>query len=141
VNREQPSAAPASQLTTYDFLKRKEIAMPRGDGTGPRGRGTGAGRGAGAGIGIIAGVTGIVWDFLRKYKRGEFSNSFQGPAVQSHFGMGGEVEKARVSAPTPQAPSPVSTSGELEDLKKKSGELKDQLDRITERLSKLEAKK
>jgi hypothetical protein len=122
-------------------LKRKEIAMPRGDGTGPRGRGAGASRGAGAGIGIIAGVTGIVWDLLKKYKRGEFTSSAQGPPVQAHFGMGGGVEKAGVSALTPQALSPVSTPSELEDLKKKSGELKDQLDRITERLSKLEAKK
>ena len=121
--------------------------MPRGDGTGPRGRGAGAGRGAGGnrgagtGIGIIAGVTGIVWDLLKKYKKGGFSSSAQGPTVQAHFGMEGGVEKAGVSAPTPRALSPVSTPSELEDLKKNSAELKDQLDRITERLSKLEAKK
>ena len=110
--------------------------MPRGDGTGPP-----RGRGAGAGIGIISGVTGIVWNLLKKYKKGDFSTSAQGPTVQAHFGMGGGAEKAGVSAPTPQAISPVSSSGELEDLKKKSVELKDQLDRITERLSKLETKK
>jgi len=46
-----------------------------------------------------------------------------------------------VSSPPPQAALPVSIPGELEDLKKISGELKDQLDRITERLAKLEVKK
>ena len=115
--------------------------MPRGDGTGPRGRGAGASRGAGTGIGIISGFVGIAWNLLKKYKRGEFSTSTQGPPVQAHFGMGGGVEQAGVSAFTPQALSPVSTPGELEDFKKKSEDLKDQLDRITERLAKLEAKK
>jgi ubiquinone biosynthesis protein UbiJ len=51
------------------------------------------------------------------------------------------VEKAGVPASTPRALSPVPTPSELEDLKKNSAELKDQLDKITERLSKLEAKK
>jgi hypothetical protein len=55
--------------------------------------------------------------------------------------MGGGVERAGISSPPPQAASPASAPGELEDLKKRSGDLKDQLDRITERLSKLEAKK
>ena len=94
-------------------------------------------RGAGAGIGIIGGVIGIVWDLLGKYKKGAFSSSAQGPTVQGHFGMGARG----VSSPPPQAALPVSIPGELEDLKKISGELKDQLDRITERLAKLEVKK
>jgi hypothetical protein len=111
--------------------------MPRGDGAGPRGRGAGAGRGAGPGIGIISGVTGIVWDLLKKYKKTEFSNSVQGPTLRAHLG----TEAHRVSSPPPQTAFPVSTPGELEDLKKKSGELKDQLDSITERLAELEAKK
>jgi hypothetical protein len=51
------------------------------------------------------------------------------------------VEKAGVPASTPRALFPVSTPSELEDLKKNSAELKDQLDKITERLSRLEAKK
>jgi len=89
---------------------------------------------------MIAGITGIVWDLLKKYKKGEFTSSAQGPTVQSHFGVEGGVEKAGVSAPMPQALSPVSTPGNLEDLKKIE-DLKDQLDRITERLAKLEAKK
>jgi ubiquinone biosynthesis protein UbiJ len=46
-----------------------------------------------------------------------------------------------VSSPPPQAASPASTPSELEDLKKQSRELKEQLDRITERLAKLETKK
>jgi len=115
--------------------------MPRGDGTGPRGRGAGGSRGAGTGIGIISGVTGIAWDLLKKYKKGKFSASAQGPPAQPHFGMEAGVEKAGVPASTPRALSPVPTPSELEDLKKNSAELKDQLDKITERLSKLEAKK
>ena len=137
VNREQPSAPPASQLTAYNVLERKEVAMPRGDGTGPRGRGAGAGRGAETGIGIISGVIGIVWDLLGKYKKGAPSFSAQGPTLQEHFGTGARG----VSSPPPQAALPVSIPGEIEDLKKKSGELKEQLDRITERLAKLEVKK
>jgi len=111
--------------------------MPRGDGTGPRGRGAGAGRGAGTGIGIISGVIGIVWDLLGKYRKGGLSSSAQGPTLQEHFGTGARG----VSSPPPQAALPVSIPGEIEDLKKKSGELKEQLDRITERLAKLEVKK
>jgi hypothetical protein len=108
--------------------------MPRGNGAGP------CGRGAGAGIGILSGVTGIVWALLKKYKRAGVSNSFQGSTVQSHFGKEGGVEEVGVSAPIPQVLSPVSTPGNLDDLKKNE-DLKEQLDRITERLAKLEAKK
>ena len=95
---------------------------------------------------IITGVSGKVRDLLEKYKKGELTSSAQGPTVQAHFGMGmrggmGGGEEGRVSSPPPQAASAASTPGELEDLKKKSAELKDQLDRITERLAKLETKK
>jgi len=96
---------------------------------------------------IITGVGGKVRDLLEKYKNGELTSSAQGPTVQAHFGMGKSggmgrgVEKRGVSSPPPRAASPVSTPGELEDLKKQSVELKDQLDRITERLAKLETKK
>jgi predicted Fe-Mo cluster-binding NifX family protein len=92
---------------------------------------------------IITGVSGKVRDLLEKYKKGELSSSAQGPTVQAHFGMGrrGGMGKSGVSPLPPQAVSPASPSGELEDLKKKSAELKDQLDRITERLAKLETKK
>jgi predicted Fe-Mo cluster-binding NifX family protein len=96
---------------------------------------------------IITGIAGKVRDLLEKYKKGELTSSVQGPTVQAHFGMGKSggmgrgVGKGGVSSPPPQAGSPVSTPGELEDLKKKSAELKDQLDRITERLAKLETKK
>jgi predicted Fe-Mo cluster-binding NifX family protein len=86
---------------------------------------------------IITGVSGKVRDLLEKYKKGELTSSAQGPTVQAHFGMG----LRGVFSPPPQPSSPVSTPGELEDLKKNSGELKDQIERITERLSKLEAKK
>jgi predicted Fe-Mo cluster-binding NifX family protein len=86
---------------------------------------------------IITGVAGKVRDILEKYKKGELTSSAQGPTVQAHFGMGRRI----VSSPPPQAASPASTPSELEDLKKKSGELKDQIERITERLAKLEAKK
>jgi len=86
---------------------------------------------------IITGVAGKVRDILEKYKKGELTSSAQGPTVQAHFGMG----RRGVSSPPPQAASPASTTSELEELKKKSGELKGQLDRITERLAKLEAKK
>jgi predicted Fe-Mo cluster-binding NifX family protein len=91
---------------------------------------------------IITGVTGKVRDLLEKYKKGELTSSAQGPTVQAHFGMGGRrgMGKSGVSSPPSQAASPASTPGELEDLKKKSGELKDQLDKVTERLAKLEAK-
>jgi hypothetical protein len=111
--------------------------MPRGDRNGPQGRGVKAGKGAGAGIGIISGIAGIVWDFLKKYKRAEMSNSVQGSYVQADFGMRGKVEKAGVSTPTPQTLSPDG----LLDLKKNSRNLQDQLNRIAERLSELEAKK
>jgi predicted Fe-Mo cluster-binding NifX family protein len=86
---------------------------------------------------IITGVSGKVRDLLEKYKKGELTSSAQGPTVQAHFGMG----RRGVSSPPPQAASPASTPSELEDLKKQSRELKEQLDRITERLAKLETKK
>lgn len=86
---------------------------------------------------IVTGVAGKVGDLLEKYKKGELTSSAQGPTVQAHFGMG------RRGAPSPpsQAAPQALPSGELEDLKKKSSELKGQLDRVTERLAKLETKK
>ena len=86
---------------------------------------------------IITGVAGKVRDLLEKYKKGELTSSAQGPTVQAHFGMG----RRGAPSPPPQAVPQASTSGELEDLKKKSSELKEQLDRVTERLAKLETKK
>lgn len=86
---------------------------------------------------IITGVSGKVRDLLDKYKRGEFTSSAQSPTVQAHFGMG----RRGASSPPPQKASPASSLSELEGLKKQAGELKDRLDRITERLAKLEAKK
>jgi predicted Fe-Mo cluster-binding NifX family protein len=86
---------------------------------------------------IITGVSGKVRDLLEKYKKGELTSSAQGPTVQAHFGMG----RRGVPSPPPRAVSQASPSGELEDLKKQSGELKEQLDKITERLAKLEPKK
>ena len=86
---------------------------------------------------IVTGVAGKVGDLLEKYKKGELTSSAQGPTVQEHFGMGAPG----VLSPPPQAAFPVSIPGEIEDLKKKSEDLKDQLGRITERLAKLEVKK
>lgn len=93
---------------------------------------------------IITGVSGKVRDILEKYKKGELTSSAQGPTVRAHFGMGSREGTGRggaFSTPPPRETAEVSPSGELEDLKKISAEMKDQLGRLAERLAKLEERK
>jgi predicted Fe-Mo cluster-binding NifX family protein len=106
-----------------------------------------------AGINILTGASGKVREVLEKYKKGQLSSSAQGPTVQAHFGMGMGGGMGRgmgrgmgmgrgfqpPSAPPLAAPNPPGE--ELKTLKEQSRQLREQLDKVTERIEKLETKK
>lgn len=93
------------------------------------------------GVKIITGAAGQIREVLKKYKQGEFASPAQGPTVQAHFGMGMGRSGGRMSPPSSIPHAPESPSEELKSLKELSGQLREQLDKITKRLEKLEAKK
>jgi len=103
-----------------------------------------------AGMKILVGASGKVREVLEKYKKGQLTSFAQGPTVRAHtgMGMGGGMGRGmgrgmgQVTPPTPPAPSPSASSREdLQALKEESQKLKGQLDKITERIEKLETKK
>ncbi len=95
------------------------------------------------GIKIITEAVGQIREVLKKYKNGEFTSLAHGPTVRAHFGMGlGRGEGRTAPPPPPSAPRTSELpSEELKSLKEQSRQLREQLDKITERIKKLEAKK
>ena len=110
-----------------------------------------------AGIKILIGVSGNVREMVEKYKKGQLSSFAQGPSVQAHYGMGmargmrmgmaqgmgrgmGMGGGFSPAAPPP-SPIPGSSQDELRALKEQSNQLKEQLDKITDRIEHMEAKK
>lgn len=105
-----------------------------------------------AGIKILVGASGKVQEVLEKYQKGQISSSAQGPTVQAHFGMGkgggmgrgmgrGLAMGRGFQPPSPSPPPPAAQQEELQALKDQSGQLKEQLDRIMEKIERLETKK
>jgi len=105
-----------------------------------------------AGIKILTGASGKVREVLDKYQKGQISSSAQGPTVQAHFGagMGGGMGKGMgrgmgmgrgLQPPSPSPPPPAAPQEELQALKDQSRQLKEQLDRIMEKIETLETKK
>ncbi|MBM4332522.1 MAG: dinitrogenase iron-molybdenum cofactor biosynthesis protein [Deltaproteobacteria bacterium] len=95
-----------------------------------------------AGIKILTGASGKVREVLDKYQKGQISSSAQGPTVRAHFGMGrGRGMGVGFQPPAPSPATPDPPGEELKALKKQSQELREQLDKITERLEKLDTKK
>jgi predicted Fe-Mo cluster-binding NifX family protein len=101
-----------------------------------------------AGIKILVGASGKVQEVLEKYQKGQISSSAQGPTVQAHFGMGkgggmgrGKGRGMDQGLQPPSPPPPAAHQEELQALKDQSGQLKEQLDRIMEKIERLETKK
>jgi predicted Fe-Mo cluster-binding NifX family protein len=105
-----------------------------------------------AGIKILTGASGKIREVMEKYKKGQISSSAQGATVQAHFGMGMGGGMGRGGGRgvgmgrgfTPPSPSPAESVGpreEWEFLKEQSRQLKDQLEKVTQRIEKLEQKK
>src|SRR4030042_286445 len=101
-----------------------------------------------AGIKILIGASGKVQEVLEKYQKGQISSSAQGPTVQAHFGMGmgggmgrGKGRGVGQGFQPPSPPPAEPHREELQDLKDQSGQLKEQLDRIMEKIERLETKK
>src|SRR4030042_4399291 len=101
-----------------------------------------------AGIKILIGASGKVREVLEKYQKGQISSSAQGPTVQAHFGMGmgggmgrGKGRGRGQGLQPPSPPPPAPHREELQALKDQSGHLKEQLDRIMEKIERLETKK
>jgi predicted Fe-Mo cluster-binding NifX family protein len=105
-----------------------------------------------AGIKILTGASGKIREVMEKYKKGQISYSAQGPTVQAHFGMGMGGGMGRGGGRgvgmgrgfTPPSPPPAESVGpreEWEFLKEQSRQLKDQLEKVTQRIEKLEQKK
>ena len=105
-----------------------------------------------AGIKILTGGSGTVEEVVEKYKKGHLSSSPQGPTVQAHFGMGMGGRMGRglgrgmgmgpvFSPPSPSPSTAGSPEGEVDLLKEQSRQLREQLDKVTERIEKLETKK
>jgi predicted Fe-Mo cluster-binding NifX family protein len=100
-----------------------------------------------AGIKILVGASGKIREVLEKYKKGQLSSYAQGPTVKAHSGMGGGMGMGmggrgrgmgRGFSPSPPAPTPSGApQEELQTLKNESQKLKEQLDRITERIEEL----
>jgi predicted Fe-Mo cluster-binding NifX family protein len=108
-----------------------------------------------AGVRILIGASGKVREVLEKYKKGQLSSFAQGPSVQSHFGMGmgggmgrgmgrggGGMGMGRGFQPPSPAPAAQGDpQEELKTLKDQSRQLREQLDKITERIEKLDREK
>jgi predicted Fe-Mo cluster-binding NifX family protein len=103
-----------------------------------------------AGMKILVGASGKVREVLEKYKKGQLTSFAQGPTARAHagMGMGGGMGRAmgrgmgRGTPPPPPAPAASGAPREdLQTLKAESQQLKQQLDKITERIEKLETKK
>ena len=105
-----------------------------------------------AGIKILAGASGKVREVLEKYKNNQLSSFAQAPTVQAHFGMGRGGGMGRgmgrgmgmgrgFQPPSPAPDAPRAPQEELKTLKDQSLQLKEQLNKITERIEKLEIKK
>jgi len=105
-----------------------------------------------AGIKILTGASGTVEEVVEKYKKGQLSSSPQGPTVQAHFGMGMGGGMGRgmgrgmgmgpgFSPPPPPPSAAGSPGGEVDLLKEQSRQLREQLDKVTERIENLEPKK
>ena len=105
-----------------------------------------------AGIKILTGASGKVREVLEKYKNNELSSFAQGPTVQAHFGMGRGGGMGRgmgrgmgmgrgFQPPSPPPAESVGPREEWEFLKEQSRQLKDQLEKVTQRIEKLEQKK
>src|SRR3972149_6658362 len=106
-----------------------------------------------AGIKILTGASGTVKEVVEKYKKGQLSSSPQGPTVQAHFGMGmgggmgmgrgmgrGMAMGPSFSLPPPSPSAAGSPEGEVDLLKEQSRQLREQLDKVTEKIEKLETK-
>jgi predicted Fe-Mo cluster-binding NifX family protein len=105
-----------------------------------------------AGIKILTGGSGKVREVLEKYKNNQLASFAQGPTVQVHFGMGrgggvgggmgrGMGMGRGFQPPSPAPGAPRAPQEELKTLKDQSLRLKEQLNKITERIEKLEIKK
>jgi predicted Fe-Mo cluster-binding NifX family protein len=105
-----------------------------------------------AGIKILTGASGKVREVLEKYKNNQLSSFAQGPTVQAHFGMGRGGGMGRgmgrgmgmgrgFQPPSPIPASPNSPQEELQSLKEQSGQLKEKLDGVMQRIEALERKK
>lgn len=93
------------------------------------------------GIKIITGGAGKIREILEKYKKGELTSLAQGPTVRAHFGvgMGKGMGQAFPSSP-PRSPVPEPPGEELKKLKEQARLLREKLNKINQRLEKLEAK-
>jgi predicted Fe-Mo cluster-binding NifX family protein len=105
-----------------------------------------------AGVKILTGASGRIREVMEKYKKGQISYSAQGPTVQAHFGMGMGGGMGRgggrgvgmgrgFTPPSPPPAESVGPRGEWEFLKEQSRQLKDQLEKVMQRIEKLEQKK
>jgi predicted Fe-Mo cluster-binding NifX family protein len=103
-------------------------------------------------IKILTGASGKIREVMEKYKKGQISYSAQGPTVQAHFGMGMGGGMGRGGGRgggmgrgfTPPSPPPAESVGpreEWEFLKEQSRQMKDQLEKVMQRIEKLEQKK
>ena len=112
-----------------------------------------------AGVKVIVGVTGTVSEAVRKYASGAAFREAGGPDVPPHFGMGqgggtgrgrglrmGGGQGRRFTGPgfPPNQPSQAPGSAiespeqELDSLKKQAEDLRQHMDRISERIASLE---
>jgi predicted Fe-Mo cluster-binding NifX family protein len=112
-----------------------------------------------AGVKVVGGVEGSVREVVRSYISGAEFKEASGPDVPPHFGMGrgavsgrgrgmGRAQGRGAAGPLVQPQKPVSSQApyqappqdELELLKNQSQVLREQMDRIAERIAALEKK-
>ena len=95
-----------------------------------------------AGLDVIVGVSGSVREAIERYKKGELSPTRQA-SVPDHFGMGGGMGGGmgmQGGFPPPQTPPSPSPDQELGALKEDAQALREQLNKILDRIKDLEEK-
>jgi predicted Fe-Mo cluster-binding NifX family protein len=93
-----------------------------------------------AGIKIITGGAGKIREMVEKFKNGQLSSFAQGPTARAHFGMGSGMGRGLQASP-PNTAEPSSHQEELNNLKEQSKQLRQQLNKVTEQIERLETPK